>query len=161
MKRKISYLPSIAALMAFSVLLMTFGCKKSSSSSSSGGLSGSFSGTAFQPSLVLGLDEGSYLNVAGLQLKGSDSVGVLIDFPDDSPLNTGLSFSSAEIVYNDSKGTFDFESDFSPSHGIVTITTWDKTNLKIAGTYSGVIYDGNNDSVVITNGSFNTTYKQF
>ncbi len=58
-----------------------------------------------------------------------------------------------------SKGTLDFDSDNPPSHGTLKITSWDKTGLKIGGTYSGVIYDGSNDSVVITNGAFNTTYK--
>ncbi len=162
MKRKNSYLQTIIAVTAFSILLMTFGCKKSSSpGTSSSGLTGSFSGTVFQPSLVVGLDQGSYLNVAGLQIKGTDSVGVLIDFPDNVSVNSSLTFSQAEVIYNDSKGTFDFESENTPSHGIVTVTSFDKTNLKVAGTYSGVIYDNNNDSVVITNGTFNTAYTSF
>jgi hypothetical protein len=140
---------------------MTIGCKKSNPGGTSGGMSGSFGGTAFQPSLVVGLDVGSILDVAGLQIVAGDSIGVLISFADNSAINTPLSFSDAGISYNDSKGTFDFESDIAPSHGTVTITSLDKTGLKVAGTYSGVIYDSSNDSVVTMNGQFNTTYKTF
>lgn len=162
MKRKTSYLPAIAVLIAFSFLLMTVGCNKSSSpSGSSGAISVSFNGTAFQPLLVVGLDDGANLTVAGLQVKSGDSISVAISFPDDAAINTPLSFSSVGVSYSDSKGNFDFESLDAHSHGTLTITALNKTNLSVAGTFSGVLYDNAQDSVVITNGQFNTTYKTF
>lgn len=163
MKRTISRLfPAISASMIFSLLFINMGCKKNSSTpatSTTGIMTGSFNGTAFQPSVVAGLDLSNVLTVGGLQLKSGDSVEVLISFEDDSPLNTPLDFSNAEISYGDTKGTFDFESSNLHSHGSVTLTGLDTKNLLVAGTFSGVLYDTGADSVVITNGSFNTKYQ--
>ena|ERR1700761_5007910 len=163
MKRSISSLiPAIPAMLIFSLLFMSMGCKKNSSAPATpttGIMTASFNATAFQPSLVVGLDFNNNLTVGGLQLKGGDSVEVLISFEDSSPLNTALNFSTAEISYGDTNGTFDFESSNIHSHGSVTITGLDTKNLVVAGAFSGVLYNTGGDSVVITNGSFNAPYQ--
>src|SRR5450432_1798667 len=143
MKRKISYLPAFALLIAFSFLFMISGCNKSSSppGSSSGGISVSFNGTAYQPLLVVGLDNGGNLTVAGLQVKSGDSISIVISFPDDATINTPLAFSSVGVSYSDSKGDFDFESTNAHSNGTLTITSLNKTSLMVAGAFSGVLYD--------------------
>jgi hypothetical protein len=163
MKPSISLLPAISAPVILSLLFMSVGCKKNSSTPAptTGTMTGSFNGTAFQPSLVLGLDVSNTLTVAGLQVKGGDSIGVSISFEDNIPINTVLNFSNVEVSYSDSKGLFDFESSNSPSHGSVTILGLDTKNLLVAGSFSGVLYDTGTDSVVVTNGQFNSTYKTF
>jgi hypothetical protein len=58
--------------------------------------------------------------------------------------------------------TFPVYTYFSGSaHGTVTVSTFDKTNKKVAGTFTGVLYNwsGAKDSLTVTNGQFNTTYK--
>lgn len=42
----------------------------------------------------------------------------------------------------------------------ITLSSWDKTAHKIAGTFSGVFYNtsNSNDSIKIDNGYFNTSY---
>src|SRR4030088_3224965 len=104
MKRSIPYLSILSALIAFSLLFMIAGCSKNSSpsGSSSGAISVSFNGAAFQPLLVVGLDDGANLTVAGLQVKSGDSITVAISFPDDATINTPLPFSSVGISYSDS-----------------------------------------------------------
>jgi hypothetical protein len=103
---------------------------------------------------VLGLQPGkdtTYLRI-GLPLTGF-TVGT--PFSLDTARTSGLS-------WYDSQRTYEYDAFFGtgPSHSLINITSWDSTTLKIAGTFSGVLYNINNlsDSIVITTGTFSTSY---
>ena len=45
-------------------------------------------------------------------------------------------------------------------HSLLTVNSWDSVNHKISGTFSGVLYNitGGSDSLIVTNGTFTSTY---
>lgn len=64
----------------------------------------------------------------------------------------GISYSTHGKLYQAFGGFYD-------SHGAITLSTADTVGHHVAGTFNGVLYATTNDSVVITNGAFNTTYQ--
>ena len=72
----------------------------------------------------------------------------------------GRSSVLADDYYFNVKKTIEF-GNYGDSHGTVTFTTVDKTNKKIVGKFSGVLYEhgSNPDSVIVKDGQFNTTYE--
>jgi hypothetical protein len=156
----------ILVVISSSFLVSVTSCKKSSSGGSSAALSATVSGTAWAPSIPV---EAFYIansqefGVAGLQLKGGDSVILSVGFPGPITLNQAVSSDTSfltTVAYEDSKTANDYEGGFSSGHALVTVTSYDATNHKIGGTFSGVLYNlgSGSDSIVITNGSFNTSY---
>jgi hypothetical protein len=104
---------------------------------------------------VFGLQPGkdtTYLRI-GLPLTGF-TIGTPFSLV-DSARTTGLS-------WYDGQRTYEYDAIFGQgaSHALINISSWDTVQLKIAGTFSGVLYNINNlnDSVVITNGAFSTSY---
>lgn len=97
----------------------------------------------------------------------TDSSYFNLEFPDSLVLNKpydAVNTPGVDIVYGiDSKFEY-YDSYYYPGHGTLTVTSLDKTNKKIAGTFSGTFYTGSitaSDSVIITKGNFNVTYKQY
>jgi hypothetical protein len=151
---------------ALSVLVLcaaTFSaCKKDKNdNNASGQLSANVGGTAFQPVAVTSLLYSTELIVAGYQVKSGDSTVLSLTIPSTATVSSVLTFDDVDVDYYNSKS--DYTSFSSKSHGTVSLTTFDKTGKKIAGKFSGVLYQwGNaNDSVVIKDGQFNTTYQTF
>ena len=153
---------TLSALIAFSFAFVTTSCKKSNSSTDAGPFSATMSGTAYQPSKVAAFDQLSYVNIEGLQIKSGDSISLQLSIPDTETVSSVVDFDHASLKYFDTKGLIRFETTY-PAHGSITFSTWDKTNRKIVGKFSGVLYGGasGNDSVVISNGQFNTAYEQW
>lgn len=151
-------------LLIFPVALfitVTSCSKKSDSPGASAQFSATVSGVAYEPSQVSGLDQYDYVNIAGLVVKSGDSISLSVSIPDTATGKTALNLTDAGVDYYDTGGSISFSSWYYPSHGSVTLSSWDKTNKKIAGTFTGVIYRGgsSNDSVIISNGKFNTSYQ--
>jgi hypothetical protein len=92
---------------------------------------------------------------------GNDSIFLQLVVAESANVNSELSFNEASLTYSNYRGDFMYIGSRSPSHGNVTFTTWDKTNKKIAGNFSGVIYRylSTNDSLVVTNGQFRASYE--
>ena len=155
---------TLSALIAFSFAFVTTSCKKSNSTpdSGSGPFFATMSGTVYQPSKVAAFDQQSYVNIEGLQVKSGDSISLQLSFHDTEAVTAVVDFNHATIKYFDTKKLIRFETTY-PAHGTITFSSWDKTNRKIAGEFSGVLYGGSTgtDSVVITNGQFNTAYEQW
>jgi hypothetical protein len=147
--------------VALALMISIVACKKDNDSpGESAKFSATISGTAFQPSVVAAVEEWGFITITGLQIKNGDSLALSLDIPDTAHVNTPFDFDAGGLFYIKSKGDIAYWSWNYPSHGTTTLTTWDKTNKKIAGTYSGVIYtDDSKDSIVVSNGKFNTTYK--
>jgi hypothetical protein len=148
------------SVIAVSTLFFSTSCKKSSSTPSSG-LSVSINGTAFTPALVSAFDFQGYLQVTGYKIAGTDSSAVYLQFNDTTSLNKptdiGYNSNNAEVVWTDKSTIYDSWNSYS--HGTMTVTSYDKTNKKVSGTFSGVFYaSSGTDSVKVTGGTFNSAY---
>ena len=105
--------------------------------------------------------------IAGVQIKGGDSTGFEVSFVSPISLNQAISSDGlfTDVGYLVASTQLDYEGNplfgNGNGHSAVTITSYDSTGHKIAGTFNGVLYNtGNpNDSVVIANGKFNTTFQ--
>ena len=151
---------------ALSVLVLcaaTFSaCKKDKDdNNASGQLSANVGGTAFQPAVVASLMYSDEIVISGYQLKSGDTTVLSLSIPTTATVSSVLTFDDADVDYYNSKS--DYTSLSSKSHGTVTFTNVDKTGKKIAGKFSGVLYQWGNssDSVIVKDGQFNTTYQTF
>jgi hypothetical protein len=105
--------------------------------------------------------------VIGFQ-PGKDTTYLRIELP-LTGFTIGTAFSSdtattSGISWFDSQRTYEYDALFGnfASHSLIDITSWDSVNRKVAGTFSGVLYNISNgsDSIVVTNGAFNTSYTE-
>jgi hypothetical protein len=103
--------------------------------------------------------------VLGIQ-PGKDSTFLRIELP-LTGFTVGTPFSSdtataSGLSYFDGQRTYEYDAlnGNAASHSLINITSWDSVHLKVAGTFSGVLYNINNasDSMVLTNGAFSTSY---
>jgi len=147
------------SIAAFALLVAVASCKKDNNSGPNSQLSATVSGTVFNPSVVHALSEPDFIVVFGTQAKSGDSLFLELAIPDTARVNMPVSFENTDVAYFNFKGTFYYASWLPPSHGTITLNTYDKSNKEIAGSFSGVLYGNGTDSMVITNGQFNTTYK--
>jgi hypothetical protein len=156
--------------LAMSVLALTLSmavtsCKKDKdeNSGASAQFSATINGTAFKPTMVSAVTMWNYIMITGYEGRsGGDSVILDLNIPDTVSANSKITFENAAgLDYYNLKQTFMY-SNYYPSHGTVTISSIDKTNKKIAGTFDCVLYPGSgSDSVVVKDGKFNTTWKSF
>ena len=158
MKLKATSLLSLSTI-AIATLFFASSCKKSNNNPPSG-LSASINGSAFSPAQVVAFDFMGGLQVTGYKISGTDSSAVYIQFDDTTSLNKTLDISGTgnpEVIWTDK--TKDYDSWNYWSHGTLTVTSLDKTNKKVAGTFSGVFYSyTGDDSVKVTGGQFNCAY---
>jgi hypothetical protein len=168
MKLNTTSLLSLSVLTIFA-LLSTTSCKKSSDGGSSAGISATLSGSGsgFQAKSTLGLysQSSGYIAVAGVMPKANDSLILEVDISDTAKLNTPMTtdlWPTEGIYYYSVQSFTDYEAWAQSGHGTITVTSWDQTNHKIAGTFSATMLNqsgiGAADSVIATNGTFNTSY---
>jgi hypothetical protein len=166
MKLQTRIILTLFIIGSFSLVTATVGCKKSNSSSSgSGTITANVSGVSFASSATTSqaIYSSAYgqFDIVGAQVKGGDTTLIDLSWNAAPKLNFPISSDTSlmEISYFDSKTQAAFDGSDLPGHSIITITSWDSTNLKVAGTWSGVMYGiSATDSIVVTNGTFNTTY---
>ena len=166
MRMKRLALPGVITLTVVFLFTM-IGCSKSSNnSSSSGTLTCTINGTAFaaQPNQVGGGVLSSYgqLYVLGYNIQNKDTTGFQVEMPYIPAVNHPFSTDTtlSDLTYITSGKEYDAYFGLSASHGLITVSTADTVNHKIAGTFSGVLYNvlSASDSVVVTNGAFSTSY---
>jgi len=148
----------LLSVAAIALLVAVTSCKKDKDSNSSQ-LSATIGGAAYNPSVVVGSTEPDYIDVYGAQAKSGDSALLFLSIPDTAHVNEPITFDAWDLEYYNSKQTYDYASWMYGGGGTLTLSTYDKTNKKIAGKFSAVIYKSYSDSIVISNGQFNTTYK--
>lgn len=156
--------------MVAAMIILTFaGCKKDNNNSDNNGgtgISGTFGGTSWQSAYVLGNFYYSTLALNGFYVKDNDTslvyIGILTSIKIGQP---DVNFQHSEVGFTKANGTIangtNYTSgDFFGGHGTLTVTSWDTAGKKINGTFSGVLYNpqNSNDSMVVTNGHFNTSY---
>lgn len=164
MKLKISSLLTFSALIA-AAFFMTTSCKKSNSSTSGGSLSATISGSAWTttvPTQTTYDHVSGVFDIGGGSIKSGDTttLGVIIGTP--FPLHTVINSDTGniDIVYANFHTLAGYDGGQQAGHSLVTVSSWDSVNHKIAGTFTGVLYNisGGTDSLVVTNGAFNTSY---
>jgi hypothetical protein len=148
-------------------------CQKGTQTSgyvTQGTLTATVGSTSYAPSLTEAVYSPvtySTFAVIGLQ-PAKDSTFLRVELP-LTGFTIGTPFSSDTAVSSglswfDSERTYEYDAVFgnAASHSLMNITSWDSVNRKVAGTFSGVLYNINNasDSIVITNGAFNTSYTE-
>jgi hypothetical protein len=151
-------------------LLAAAGCKKSSSSNSggSGSMSATVAGTAWNNSFAtVGVytsipGSGGSFEVVGIQIKSADSTAFELLFSSPFALNqpVGTDSSSLVVAYTDSKSLSSYTALAGLGNAVLTVTSYDSTGHTIAGTFSGSLYNTGNysDSIVVTNGKFNSAF---
>jgi hypothetical protein len=162
---------NVAPILMFIVgLTATVACSKSTQTAgyvSQGTLTATVGSANYAPSLTEAAYSPSTFNnfVLGIQ-SGKDSAYLRVELP-LTGFTIGTPFSSdtataSGLFWFDSQRTYEYDAvnGNGPSHSLINITSWDSAHLKFAGTFSGVLYNINNlsDSIVITNGTFNTSY---
>ena len=155
----------MSAVLAFTLSIAITSCKKDKdeNSGASAQFSATINGTAFKPSIVSAISWNNYIMITGYQAtSGGDSLILDLNIPADATVDTKLTFeNNAGLDYYNLKQTWSY-GNYYPSHGTVKLTTIDKTNKKVAGTFDCVLYPGSgSDSVVVKDGKFNTTWKSF
>ena len=150
----------LSTAFAIALAIGVTSCKKDKNDSpgESAKLSANIGGTAYQPNKVVAWASSPYIVITSYQIRSNDTVSLQMSFRDTVTVNSKLVLDDIDLRYFNTKLTLNYMSD-GDSHGSVTFTTVDKTNKKIAGKFSGVIYHGYNDSLVVKDGQFNTTYQ--
>jgi hypothetical protein len=158
------------------IAALAFSCKKHKNTDPAdrGTLSavlsaGALFGSSFQSSVPVSqyaVRANQQFEILGYAISGKDSIQLDMTFPDT--LTVGRPFSDAsgtqfmlQLVRLDSSENYTSYYCKEPSTTI-TITSWDKTAGKIAGSFSGKIAPvPPNDSITVTNGVFDTKYKTY
>jgi len=156
MKTKNRQLLVLSTAFALALSIGVTSCKKDKDDSSKG-LTATVSGSGFDPLYVSGIAQSGYIHIEGTS---RDSSYLIVEFPDTMKVNTSYNFDDGGAYYYDAKKNALYTYFTSGAHGTLKLSTFDKTNKKVAGTFTGVIYNwsGAKDSVVVTNGQFNATY---
>jgi hypothetical protein len=137
---------------------------------SQGTLTAAIGSTNYAPSLTEAVySPVTYTTFAVLGIQsGKDSTFLRVELP-LTGFTIGTPFSSdtataSGLTWFDSQRTYEYDAlnGTGASHSLINITSWDSAQLKVAGTFSGVLYNISNlnDSIVITNGTFSTTYTE-
>ena len=154
-----------ALFLLFAVTLIA-GCHKNNATTNS---EGTLSATIGSSPYTASFTYGDYIAAIpgmiaiGLVPAGKDTTFLQVTLPYPLPLNLPFSTDSTSLglSYYNASHTKNYDAYTGFGHGLVTISLFDTVNRKISGTFSGtLINDLNyNDSVIITNGAFNTAYR--
>lgn len=160
---------AIPAVTALSLLIT--GCSKSNNNNnSSTSITATVGTSSWSPNVynqAIYVKDSGYFDIGAVQYVNKDSSAIDLSFGVPVVLNQKLSTANNDQVYMeyDDNGYFGKIYIAQPGYGsgFLTVTSYDSTNHKIAGTFSGVLYNyaNSNDSVVITNGKFDANYKVF
>jgi hypothetical protein len=165
MKLSINRAMAVIVISSATLLAVT-SCSKSNNSGSSAGITATIGGSAWANNFpVQGVYStiGGVFAVGGVQVKSGDSTAFEVGFGNPITLNKALTSDGVivdvEYIVEKTQAIYD-GSPVSGGHSTVTVTSYDSTGHKVGGTFSGVLYNENNanDSVVVTNGNFSSTY---
>jgi hypothetical protein len=155
----------VPSLCAFALLAISVGCKKSNNSTdSSSAISASMGSTAFSTSTAnttayYSTDSTAY-EISGFAINAGDTTGLALEFFNRFTVGTTITDKYAVDIDYYVSTTKDYFGGDGIGQIALTVTSQDTVNHKIAGTFTATLYNmlGQNDSLVVTNGKFNTTY---
>lgn len=154
------------SLITLSVLvILTAGitsCGKSGGGSVNG-ITATVGSSGFTPatSVAFFSQSGAFWEIGGYTIKSGDTTALVVSLSDPVTLNTKLNNSTAAIgIEYYISGSKDYVAGPGWGTAYVTVTSLDSTGHKIAGTFSGTLYNSanSNDSIKVTNGQFNSAY---
>lgn len=150
------------SVAAFLLLLIVAGCSKNNnSSSSSGSFTATIGTTSYQGTTTLGAYSYSLGEVAivSYSMHPNDTSAFQVTMPWPKTFNQVLPTDSLLSLSYSAKGK-EYDAYSTQGQLQLTITSIDSTGHKIGGSFTATGHtSGNfNDSVVITNGKFSTSY---
>jgi hypothetical protein len=158
-------LPWVVAAMGI-IGIFSIGCKKSSNSiSSNSAFSAIVDDTTFTPATngtgAVYTSLGKQFDIYSYLLRSKDTVSLDVSIFEPFTVNQPIdpTANASSILYYDFTGE-PFFNGVGMGKTTITVTSLDTVNHKIAGTFSGNLYEnnGSGDSVIVANGTFNTTY---
>ena len=148
-----------SSLSLFFVIFLLIGCKKSNNNTpnSDEGISASFNGISWQSQTTSGdmIRNGVFVTLGGKYKNNKDSSFIDIYVPDSSHINKPTLLVTSGwggIDYVKPDGTV-----YASDQGSITVTSWDTTAHRIAGTFTATLTDFSSISFPI-NGRFNVSY---
>jgi hypothetical protein len=147
-------------------LLAVASCSKSNNSGSGGGMSATVGSNSWSSgaSATQGIYDTSQdqFEIGGTQINSGDTTAFILYF--STPFTVGGAMNSdtvfVDVNYIDSKTLNLYDGGKEAGWSILTVTSYNSTGHTIAGTFNGVLYNLSNssDSLVISNGKFNSSY---
>jgi hypothetical protein len=157
-----------SSLSLLTILLLAACSKTNNSPAPNGSFSAMVGGTAFTANQVAAADLPSALGpreliVVGYYVQARDTTGLQVEMPYLPPVNRPFSTDTttlAAITYVASGKRYDAYFGLGASRAVFTLTSVDSVNHNVAGVFSGTVYNDAdlNDSLVITNGKFSSSY---
>jgi len=116
-----------------------------------------------QSTRINGNSNGTDLALDGYPANQGDTSMIHIVIKTFLKVNQPDAFQSSLVLYTAADGKTYSGDELYNGHGTLTITSWDSTGQRIAGTFSGVLYNltTGSDSVTVTDGKFNSAYSSF
>ena len=159
--------PFFVALASVCILVLFAGlgsCRKPDDGPGAAArFSATINGESFQPAVVESRAQNGLFVITGTMPKAPDTFQLQLLIRDTISVHSKLTFrnNEATLYHINIKGSPVYSSYAWYAHGEISFTTVDKTNKKLAGKFSGVIYihGAPADSLVIKDGLFNTAYK--
>lgn len=163
---------SLAAAISLGVVTLwgLGSCNKSNNNTSyqtDGTLTATVNGAAYSAKsyVVAGyLTTYGQVIVQGDSIVGGDTTEIQVAMPYIPAVNAPVYTDSSQyagLTYVVPGKEYDAYFGLGFSHGVVTLSSADTVNHRVAGSFSGVLYNivNSNDSVVITNGAFTSSYQ--
>ncbi|HTR29855.1 MAG TPA: hypothetical protein VMH27_11330 [Puia sp.] len=161
------YITGFLALFVAAALLAA-GCKKSNSSSPT--VTATINGTGWAaniPETGALITTTGQLVVGGIQFKHGDSTGFTLTFSSTAnfgqPMVSTGPGSSIDVGYVDFGTKTAYDGGVTAGRSTITVTSYDSAGGKVAGSFSGVLYNtsGGSDSLTVANGLFNATFVKY
>ena len=155
--------PTLLVLAAF---VFVVGCSKSNNSSgvsTQGNLSATTGASSFSATSTYGFYSQSLalIGVLGYTIQSSDTTLIQLEMAYIPPVNKSFSSDSvSELGMSYQIGNKHYGAFLGQGSVVINLSIADTVLHNLAGTFSGVVYNdlNANDSVIITNGKFNTGY---
>jgi hypothetical protein len=155
--------PSVLIVLCCSTLVLALGCSKSSNGlPTDGTMSATAGGATFNAAQVAGVYSKSlnFMAVLGYTIHSNDTTGFQIQFAYVPPV--GITFSSDSTATGLTYFTPGKRYDAFRGQGkvVLNLSIADTVKHVLAGSFSGTVYNDINlkDSVIVTNGKFNSSY---
>jgi hypothetical protein len=155
----------VPSLCVFTLIAISVGCKKSNTISNSSSISATMGSSNMS---ISGANESTWYStdssvfeMGGLYVNGKDTTVLAIQLVPPFTIGTPVTdWRSVSIDYYNYSTTADYYAGDGLGHFSLTVSSQDTINHRIVGTFSGTLYNGisGTDSMVVTNGKFNTAY---
>src|ERR1700748_644339 len=156
---------SLSVLAAFSVFAFATltSCSKNTSNNTAGSTISATIGTTNYNSYVTSTYSVSndLYDIVGVSISNKDTLALELTFPTlpvNHPIDLDTTFASLNYTIGVSNPVF-YQGGFQSGHLVLTLSALDTAKHTVSGIFQGTIYSYlTRDSLVVTNGKFNTSY---